>query len=741
MARQRNGSNGRRTAVEKERVDFKALLAVNPNYFGTYPGHRQKAVARIKENTKYEEIRWIGFYPELDQLEVLIDVKLPCGYNGSLCKAGSYEYVRFFIDWDGDGEYRNPGEDVGIVSVNVHDIPEIEGACPDNAKPLSYALGLKISFQRKPCKMPRLVKVRAILSWENPPPEGDPDFPVIWGNVIEKWVQIRPARYRIKDILSHYDLHKLKFNAAMLELDAPVSKPVRLTGSELANLYRKEDVPLHRYHYQAIKDIVHAIRRYPARISEYQRDPQFKAVAEAVATLLKAKPSTRYEELRCVGLNYDQEQLAAVLTVKMPSGYNGDLCAEGSTEYVAFWLRVHDESEMGCTWKYMGTASVNVHDVKPVPVGGLQYAVYLPVDLSALKQLGSTPKVLKVRAVLSWNGKPDPADPEQLPVWGNRVEALIQLKPRQAVKPGECKPFIWSVGTMAVENIAGNSYTLLTSTLGDGYANGVSLGGGFMAMESPFGGMIAISGKITHPPANPAPADKLKYKVQYKKVGSTWKDIMDDFRIWLRINGVPGGYLDQSADDNGYFRYQVDDTLSSAPPMVEVQDNILAIWHTPVADGDGLYLLRVLLHSPGALPRPGVPAEHLASGEVKVMIDNTPPLASIALDEEPCRRFIIGGSITGEFTAWDKHIWHYSIAVLPNSVASPPTVFPASGQYPVLAAPGSAKTTFTLTTGRETTPCGYILRLWVKDRAIVNNRFPGNRTPADVGFCLLANED
>lgn len=741
MARQRDSSNGRRVSVEKERADFKALLVVNPNYFGTAPGSRLKAVAKIRANTKYEEIRCIGLYPELDLLEAVIDVKLPYGYNGRLCQAGSFEYVRFFIDWDGDGDYRDPGEDAGITAVNVHDIPEVEGVCPDNTKLLSYALSLKISFQRKPCKMPRLIKVRAILSWENPPPEGNPDFPVVWGNVVEKWVQVRPSRYRIKDILSHYDLHKLKLNTAMLELDAPVSKPVHLSGSELAKLYRKADVPQHRYNYPAIKDIANRMRKYPSSRAVYQQDPHFKAVEESVAVLLKAKPSTRYEELRCVGLNSNLEQLTAVLTVKMTCGYNGDLCTGGSNEYVAFWLRVYDEIEQRCSWKYMGTANVNVHDIKPIPVGGLQYAVYLPVDLSFLKQKCSKPKVLKVRAVLSWNARPDPAEPEQLPVWGNRVETLIQLKPGETVKPGECKPFLRSVGNMAVESIAGNSHTLLTSSLGDGYANGVSVRGGFMAVESPFGGLVAISGKITHPPDNHASDTKLKYKVQYKKSGSAWRDIMDDFRLWLRINGVPSGYLDQTADSSGYFSYQVDDALSSSASMVEVQDNILAIWHTPGADGDGLYLLRMLLYSPGAPSQPGVPADHLASSEVKVMIDNTPPGALISLDMGTCQKFVAGDSITGECTATAQHIWHYSISVLPSSVAEPPTVFPATGQYPVLAEPGHANATFTLTTTRDTTPCGYVLRLRVRDRAIVNNCFPGNRTSADVGFCLLENEE
>ena len=741
MANGKNNGNGKRSPVEKERLEFKALLADNPNYFGTAQGSRHKAVAKMKANTKYEELRCLGFYPELDLLVAIVDVKLAAGYKGSLCNGGSYEYVRFFVDWDGDGDYRDPGEDAGIVAVNVHDLPDGTNSCLDESKPLSYALSLKISFQRKPCKLPRLVKVRAILSWEDPPGEGNPDFPVVWGNVLEKWVQIRAARFRIKDILSPYDLHKLKFDSAMLELDAPVSRQAHLTASDLAELYQKEDVPVHRYHFQAIRAIAQQIRKYPSSLTVYQRDPEFKKVEESVAAVLKAKPSTRYEELKCIGLNYDLDQLAATLTVKLPVGYNGDLCTEGSNEYVAFWLYVHDEIEQLCTWKYMGTASVNVHDIKPIPIGGLQYAVYLPVDLSCLKRKCSKPRVVRVRAVLSWNVKPDPAEPEQLPVWGNRIEAVLQLKPGEAVRPGERRPFLWSVGNMAVECIAGNPHTQLTSSIGDGYANGVSVGGGFTATESPFGGVIAISGKITHPPNNPAPGDKLKYKVQYKKNGGSWQEIRDDFRIWLRSNGVPSGHLDQSADSSGYFFYQVDDGLTSSPPLVEVQDNILAIWQTPVAGGDGLYRLRVLLYSPGAPAQLDVPADHQASGEVKIMVDNTAPRAAITLDMGACQKFTVGDSISGKFTATDSHIWQYSIGVLPSSVAHPPTIAPSQSQYPILSAPGLTDATFKVTTTADTIPCGYVLRLWVVDRAIVNNSFPGNRAPADVGFCLLESEE
>ncbi len=94
-----------------------------------------KPVKPMKANTKYEELKCIGFYPDRDLLEAVIDVKLPYGYKGNLCSAGSFEHVRFFVDWDGDGDFTDAGEDVGIASVNVHDIFDGEKVCLDKTKP------------------------------------------------------------------------------------------------------------------------------------------------------------------------------------------------------------------------------------------------------------------------------------------------------------------------------------------------------------------------------------------------------------------------------------------------------------------------------------------------------------------------------------------------------------------------------------------------------------------------------
>lgn len=87
--------------IEKERGDFKLLVAENPNYFGNLANSPFKPVKKIIASTKYEELTCVGFNPDTNLLEATIAVKLPFGYNGNLCQFGSNEYVRFFVDYGG----------------------------------------------------------------------------------------------------------------------------------------------------------------------------------------------------------------------------------------------------------------------------------------------------------------------------------------------------------------------------------------------------------------------------------------------------------------------------------------------------------------------------------------------------------------------------------------------------------------------------------------------------------------
>lgn len=733
--------------IEKERAEFKKLIIENPNYFDTLPETKIKPVKPMKVNTKYEELKCIGFYPDSDLLEAIIDVKLSYGYGGNLCSQGSFEYVRFFVDWNGDGDFIDDSEDVGIVSVNVHDIPDTNKVCLDKTKPLSYAVSLKIDSKKRVCVNPYLVKVRAILSWDVPPPAGNPAYVPVWGNVLEKWIQIKPVKFLLKDILKVVDLKQLKIEPGMLDLEMTISKTKELSSSELKEIYKDKDVPEHRFNLAEIHQMAEKIKQNPDIMVKYKLDPKCSKIIKNINIVLAEKPDTKYEELRCLGLNYDMDMLIATLTVKLPYGYNGNLCTKGSYEYVGFWAYIWDQVEQMCYWKYLGTSSVNVHDIPNIPPEGLQYAAYLPVDLSNYKDICSKHKVLKIRAILSWQTPPPDNNPNYNPVWGNKVDSLIQIKPGKLFAPGEQVPFISVVGGMAVESISGNTDTVLPSSIGSGYANGTSVYGGYTALESPFGGVIAICGHISNPPDDPADINKLKYKVQYKKSGApNWNDIVNTFRIWISTwNGISWSmsHKDQVAT-GGYYKYEEDLTL---PVQRFVEGDTLAHWHTPVAEGDGLYEIRVLLYKPGAPPSSGVPADHISSNDIKIMVDNTSPNAEISLDAGPCEFTTPGAIIKGKFKATDKHFWQYSISLLPYGPSTNdkfkhyplPLLEYTYGQvpaYPTMPASGITNGTFILDT-KGMKPCGYVIYLYVWDRTIVNNYMQGNQRGASVGFCLL----
>jgi hypothetical protein len=723
-------------SIEKERTEFKKLILENPNYFNTFPELKINPISPMQANIKYEQLDCIGFYPDKDLLEAIIQIKSPIGYNGTLCTQGSFEYVRFFVDWNGDGNFNNPEDDVGIASVNVHDIPDTGHTCIEKAKPLSYALTVKINPHKKPCSIPNLVKVRAILSWNLPPPAGNPNFHPPWGNVIEKWIQIKPTKLLLKDIIQIADLQKLKLNTEMLDLDLEVSKAPKLSVMELKELYATQNVPEHRYNLQEISQTAEHLKLNPVLMAQYKLNTNFAKLITNVKPILAEQIDTRYEQLLCLGLNYDLDTLVATIVLKLPSGFSGGLCTQGSQEYVAFWGYVYDQIEQMCYWKYLGTSSVNVHDIKELPPGGIQYAVNLPYDFSNYKDKCTKPKLLKIRAILSWNTPPPTNNANYNPVWGNKIEALIQLKPITQGQ-GQQIPFISTVGGMAVESISGNSLTVLPSSIGDGYANGPSVYGGYTGLESPFGGVIAICGHISNPPNDPAPANKLKYKVQYKKTGQpNWQTLTNTFKIWIsQWNGLSWSMTNKDQiNTDGYYTYEEDLT----PPLQKfVEGDVLAQWHTPVPDGDGLYEIRVLLYKPGAPPAYGVPADHLASNTVRIEVDNTKPTATITLDTGPCAKIKVGDSITGEITATDTHIDHYAITIEPTTPNPPTMLTPSAEYYPAMPNPGRFNWPFEISTTPSTSSCGYVIRIQVWDRTIVNNSRPGNYKTATVGLCLL----
>jgi hypothetical protein len=71
----------------------------------------------------------------------------------------------------------------------VHDIQNI----PEDG--ISYSALLLVDFQSilRSCSSPHIARVRAILSWSEPPPTMDPEWAPYWGNVVDAHVQIPPG--------------------------------------------------------------------------------------------------------------------------------------------------------------------------------------------------------------------------------------------------------------------------------------------------------------------------------------------------------------------------------------------------------------------------------------------------------------------------------------------------------------------------------------------------------------------
>jgi hypothetical protein len=144
----------------------------------------------------------------------------------------------------------------------------------------------------------------------------------------------------------------------------------------------------------------------------------------ALTNLTALKGNVNYEVLERLGLDTDLERLTAVFRVKRPTGYSGNLCQHGSTEYVAFWADWDDK----CHWTYLGTVKVQVHDIASIPKDGLCYAAVLPVNLAGHHRDCTQPRVGRVRAVLSWGVPPSTTNPNLLNAWGNRLDGHVQIK-------------------------------------------------------------------------------------------------------------------------------------------------------------------------------------------------------------------------------------------------------------------------------------------------------------------------
>jgi hypothetical protein len=500
---------------------------------------------------------------------------------------------------------------------------------------------------------------------------------------------------------------------SMIDLNTPLeTKELEYDITQLAELY-KGKVSASRFAFPIVHQVLHAdlsIDKIKTKLDDVIKP-------DTINDIIKLQQNVRYEELTCIGYNRDQDELIATIKIKQPSGYSGNLCSKGSKEYVAFW------ADYGSGWQYVGVTSVDVHDFASIPPEGLDYAVHLSLNSLGKRQpCEEGAKIVRVRAILAWNVIP--INPNYTPYWGNRKDTSIQLEP--GISTTGHNPVIQSVGGMAVANIDAN-----------GLANGTPIGGGCEAYESPFGRKIKITGKIANPPDTLEGVSTLQYRVYVSDDGITWEQLTNKFWIWYNdlINGdwSANTKYEQKLDGDGWYRYIEDLTGNK---QRHVTENVLAIWHT--GNRQGKYKIKVDVKDPSS-------SIIYTSNVVDVMINNKPPKASISITSGggTCADFKIGQIIEGTYSAYDTdYFGHLTITVEPNL---------GGGKF-TEPLPGSSNTTITRsyptvsTNGEngiwklDTTnmpKCGYVIRIIVWDRTIVNNSTCNHYHASDVvGLCL-----
>ena len=443
---------------------------------------------------------------------------------------------------------------------------------------------------------------------------------------------------------------------------------------------------------------------------------------EVIAALEGTKADVSYEELECLGLEETAaDRLVATFRVKRPTGYSGGLCQAGSKEYVAFWADWDDT----CEWEYLGTASVDVHDIKEIPAEGLCYSAMLPVDLMHHRRSCKEPKIGRVRAVMSWAVPPSTTDPDALTTWGNRIDSHVQIAPGSEIPPGEVNAEIVNLGGISIKDIdtivgglthAGNvHFAHFPANPADGWGLG---------RPCPFGGNIQVEGNFF---------PGYFYRVKVRKASdppSSFSVLGSSF--WLERTD---GTFEPRTSTGGFFEY-----VNPANYF----NRILAEWHSPAEDGIWAVQLDVATEA--------TEMSIIASSPwYAIRVDNTgpagppaaPPTMDIHITEGgDCHDFTAGTTIEGNFIADDPYFGGWSLSTEPNTLgtpSNPPQSVPALPS--TTPAPWSAGHGWKLDTAspKKMKPCGYVVRLEVWDRSIVNS-YPGshNGNAIAVGLCLRA---
>lgn len=148
------------------------------------------AVKPKKPFSNYEELMCAGFNNCDKTLGAVINLKKCFGYGGQCPNGpGTFEYVRFFVNFNNDPDFADQFEDIGVAKAHVFD--PCYTCC--RQLPVSYGISLKVCLPKFKwdaiqCKCFTML---AILEWNKEPPL-DPNYVPFWGSIIKRTIRIHP---------------------------------------------------------------------------------------------------------------------------------------------------------------------------------------------------------------------------------------------------------------------------------------------------------------------------------------------------------------------------------------------------------------------------------------------------------------------------------------------------------------------------------------------------------------------
>ncbi len=685
--------------------------------------------------THWEEIECLGYNPELSRIEAIIKIKNSTGYSGGMCGKGSAEFIRFFIDYhDGTGFH-----DLGVESFRAFDISEAPSGLQH---PISYMVSkdIDVSAKKRLCNSEVIVTFRAVLSW-NQLPSNDPNIVPVYGSVMDAKAVLKPRVFNLpvfplpfpfpnfpipnfpypikpefKDHFGKLPVKEIKTFDVHDFIKNNLAEDVS-PGRTVDQLLMMSDTTIGGNAVPPIPSLSEIdFSGYDFDLGDILIDPNIEIF------------NNNYEEVVSVGLNTHQDILGAVIKIKRPSGFSGNICTNGSREYISFFA---DFNNNGTFERYLGTTSVKVNDIQNIPAEGLMYAVTLQTDLTKYLKKCHKPQVIKIRAILSWGTPPDVTNPEQSVTWGSRMDTLVQLRSKFSAKQ---TALIYSIGNVSVDNISPVSClaypeTILFNNPGN---------------NRPWGGMITIRGGMD----NSGAPGTTKYRVEYSKDGINYFPVTLQQSITTIDFSMPDDPFTTHhlADANGWLPYLAHHSDSQ---LVEIKGQVLASWSSHAFEGK--YYIRVSYTKDDPILSPGS-IQHTTP--IRIQLDNkrfhadhTPNniLDSIydldmSIDGGVCKVYKQGATFTGKVKVRDAFYGGYDLSIQPatqviNNAGLINYLGSTRRRNSNVAEMGPLADKFKIDTGKLK-KCGYTLRLRGYERVILNNSHHLQVADKYIGFSV-----